>query len=342
MNHFRSLQTIEQFLKEGQTNTGKPQAGDSVARSAFQPAWVTIGSFDGVHLGHQAILKPLAEQAHAAGALAVVVTFHPHPVVVLRGVSQPIYITGPDERAQLMHNLGIDAVLTLTFDRDLAALSAEEFMQMMVDHLNLKQLWVGEDFALGRNRQGDIPALRAIGERLGYTVRVMETIEATTTQPVNSNSSSVKISSSIIRELIRKGAVAEANRMMGHPFTVEGKVIHGEARGRHLGFPTANVDYWMEKVTPALGVYATWAWVGDQRYPSVTNIGLNPTFTDQLIHPRVEAFLIDFDGDLYEQEMRVEFLEFLRPELRFDSIQALIDQMNHDTERAREVLEHAT
>ena len=334
MNHFRSIQEIEAFLKEGRTfTTGRKFAFNHTADSdGALRTWATIGSYDGVHLGHQAILKTMAEQAHAAGAAAVVITFHPHPVVVLRGVSQPIYLTTPDERAQLMHDLGIDAVLTLTFDRALAGLTAEEFMGQIVSPLRLEQLWVGQDFALGRNRQGDIPTLREMGQRMGYTVNVIDLVELPGTG---------KISSSRIREVIRTGTVAEAAQMLGRLYSLDGPVMHGEARGRNLGFPTANVGYWEEKVAPALGVYATWAWVGQNRYPSVTNVGLNPTFTDQLTKPRVEAYLIDYSGDLYDQEMRLEFLEFLRPELRFDSVEALIDQMQIDTQRAREVLAHA-
>ena len=178
---------------------------------------------------------------------------------------------------------------------------------------------------------------------MGYTVNVVDLVEQPVLEKLNSEklSNSGKISSSHIRELIRAGAVAEAALMLGRPYSVEGPVMHGKARGRTLGFPTANVGYWEEKVPPALGVYATWAWVGDTRYPSVTSVGLNPTFNDGLTTPRVEAYLIDYSGDLYDQQMRVEFLEFLRPEMRFTSAEALIDQMKQDTIRAREVLAHA-
>lgn len=340
MNHFRSIQTLEHFLKEELTVSEDPQPAGAGKQFAFGRTWATIGAYDGVHIGHQAILTRMASQAHAAGAAALVITFHPHPVVVLRGVTQPIYLTSPEERARLITDLGIDAVLTMTFDRALAGLTAEEFMQKMVDHMGLKQLWVGPDFALGRNRQGDIPTLREIGTRLGYTVQVIDTVEAPTSDGAAAAEKG-KVSSSSIRELVRQGAVAEARRILGRPYSLEGPVTHGEARGRKLGFPTANVAYWPEKITPALGVYATWVQVGDKRFPAVTNVGLNPTFTDQLTLPRVEAYLLDYSGDLYGQEMRVDFLEFLRPELRFDSVQALIDQMNQDTQRAREVLSHA-
>lgn len=305
----------------------------------LEGAWVTIGTYDGVHRGHQAILRPMAEAAHAAGAPAVVVTFYPNPVVVLRGVSEPVLLTPPDERARLMGALGIDAVITLSFDHALASLPAETFMQRLSDALGLRQLWVGHDFALGRNRQGDIPALEAIGARLGYSVHVTGEVLV----------DGLRISSSQIRERVRLGDLAAANKMLGRPYAMQGLVAHGEERGRALGFPTANVDYWPGQIAPAYGVYATWTWISDgsdarplvRRVPSVTSVGLRPTFDPPILTPRVEAYLIDFTGDLYGQMARVEFLEFLRPELKFDSAQALIDQMILDTQTAREVLAHA-
>jgi riboflavin kinase/FMN adenylyltransferase len=298
---------------------------------ALQAAWATIGTFDGVHRGHHAIVSPMVEAAHAAGSPAVVVTFSPHPVAVLRGIQEPMCLTTPDERARLLEGLGIDVVLTLTFDQALAGLSAQDFMQRLSERLGLRQLWVGNDFALGRNRQGDIPTLREIGRDLGYTVHVASEIAI----------DGERISSSQIRNLLREGNVHQADRLLGRPYHMEGPVTHGDGRGRGLGFPTANVDYPVQKILPRYGVYATWAWVDGQRLPSVTSLGVRPTFDSPDSKPRLEAFLIDFDKDLYGQHVRVEFLEFLRSELRFDSVQALIDQMVLDTQNAREVLAHA-
>lgn len=301
----------------------------------IENAFATIGMFDGVHRGHQAILKPLIEGAQAAGSPAVVVTFHPHPVEVLRGVEEPIYLTSPEERAQLLGALGIDAVVTLTFDRALASLSAEEFMRRMSRGLGLRQLWVGDDFALGRNRQGTLPVLRALGESMGYSLNVTQEVRA------GEHSGAGRVSSSAIRALLRDGKAAEAAQMLGRPYSVEGIVVHGDGRGRQLGFPTANVAYWPKKVIPAYGVYATWTWAGGQRCASVSSVGVRPTFDPPGSPARVEAYLIDYAGDLYGQQARVEFLEFLRPELRFNTAQALIDQMVMDTQNAREVLAHA-
>lgn len=297
----------------------------------LENAWATIGMFDGVHLGHQAILKPLVEQAHAAGNPAVVVTFFPHPIVVLRGVNDEIYLTSPEERARLIHDLGVDAVVTLAFDRALASLSAEEFVAKMKTALGLRQLWVGGDFALGRNRQGDTGVLRALGAKMGYELHVIEDVRT-------ANNDGVRISSSAIRGLVRQGQVREATQMLGRPYALEGGIIHGDGRGKMLGFPTANIGYWPGKVMPAYGVYATWLWVDGQRLPSVSSVGVRPTFDPPGSPPRVEAYVIDYEGDLYHRVARLEFLRYLRPELRFDSAQTLIAQMNVDTLNAREVL----
>jgi riboflavin kinase / FMN adenylyltransferase len=303
----------------------------SFEEASIKNAWATIGTFDGVHRGHQAILMPMVQAAHAAGNPVVVVTFFPHPVTVLRGIQEPISLTTPDERAHLLGALGVDAVITLTFDRALASLTAEEFMRMMNARLGLRQLWVGDDFALGRNRQGDIPTLRAIGDQLGYTLHVTSEVDV----------DGERVSSSLIRGLVRKGEVAQAARLLGRPYSLAGPVAHGDGRGRGLGFPTANVDYWPGKISPAYGVYVTWTWVDGQRIPSVTSVGVRPTFDPPGSTPRVEAFLIDYEANLYDRPVSVEFLKFLRPELRFSSVQALIDQMVLDTQNAREVLAHA-
>ena len=310
---------------------------DTFADGQIENAWATIGMYDGVHRGHQAILLPLIAEAHAAGSPAVVVTFHPHPVEVLRGLDEPLYLTAPDERARLLGDLGADAVITLTFDRALASLSAEEFMQRMSRALGLRQLWVGDDFALGRNRQGTLPVLESLGEQMGYRLHVTHEVRAAE----GGNNAGGRISSSAIRALLRDGKAGEAARMLGRPYSVEGPVVHGDGRGRQLGFPTANVHYWPKKVIPAYGVYATWTWVGGERIASVSSVGVRPTFDPPGSPARVEAYLIDYTGDLYGQHARVEFLEFLRPELRFDTAQALIEQMELDTQNAREVFAHA-
>jgi riboflavin kinase/FMN adenylyltransferase len=298
----------------------------------LKSTWVTIGAFDGVHRGHQALIRPLVEAAHQAGREVVVVTFFPHPVVVLRGLKGPFYLNSPEERAELLGELGVDYVVTLNFTRQVAALSAREFIELIAAHLGLERLWVGYDFALGRNRQGDIPTLRELGKEFGYQVEVVSKVDL----------NSEVVSSSRIRSLLGQGDVSQAARLMGHWYSFSGRVIHGDGRGKSLGIPTANLDYSPERILPAFGIYATWTWVDGVRYSSVTNVGIRPTFKNINNNVQIEAYLMDFDRDIYDTTIRLDFVEYLRQEERFENIQALVDQMHKDVQKAREVLPNAT
>jgi riboflavin kinase / FMN adenylyltransferase len=293
--------------------------------------WVTIGSFDGVHRGHQALVKSLVEQAHQAGSPALVITFFPHPAVVLRNISDPFYLTSPDERAELLSGLGVDYLITLPFSRELAAVSAGDFMQMLSSKLGLRNLWVGSDFALGRNREGDVPHLRQIGETLDFDVQVVE--------PVLENGE--VISSSQIRAALSSGNVAEAARLLGRWYSITGEVVHGDGRGHSLGIPTANLSYWSQRLLPAFGIYANWVIAGEQRLPAVSNVGVRPMFLNPEIGPQVEAHILDFSQDLYGQVITVEFVEYLRSEQKYDSVDDLLAQIQKDIQKTREVLQHA-
>ncbi len=292
--------------------------------------WITIGSFDGVHIGHQKIVKRLVQGAHAQGHLATVVTFYPHPAVVL-GKSNGGYLTTPEERANLLGDQGVDYVVTIPFSWELASLSALEFMRLMKNHLGLKRLVIGYDFALGRQREGNFTRLLEIGKQLHYSVGVHEPVEI----------DGSPVSSSQIRKLVREGEVESAARLLGRWYFVDGSVIHGDGRGKALGIPTANLAFWQERVMPASGVYATWAWIEGIRHPSVSNLGLRPTFDNNAVVPQLEAHLLDFDEDLYGRTVRLEFVSRLRPEVRFESINALIEQIQRDKHKASEVLENA-
>ena len=294
-------------------------------------ACLTIGSFDGVHLGHQALIQNLIADAAAIGSQPVVLTFFPHPAVVLRNLQEAYYLSTPEERKQLLFQHGVEIQITQHFDMDLASVGARDFMQMLSNHLGLKRLWVGHDFALGRNREGNVSRLHAIGKELGYTVEVI--------QPVKLDNDI--ISSSLIRRHLSSAELRDANRLLGRYYSVKGKVVSGDRRGRGLGFPTANLAPWNQKLLPANGIYATWAVLDGQTLPSVTSIGLRPTFENQSTTPRVETYIFNFDQDIYGQELEIQFVEFLRPELRFNSVPALIIQMNRDVLRSREVLHAA-
>ena len=296
----------------------------------LKQSWLTIGSFDGVHLGHQQILKQLVNGARAAQSPSVVVTFFPHPAVVLGKGTNGGYLSTPEERAELLGACGVDVVITLPFTRELAALSALDFMNRLQGRLDISHLLVGYDFALGRGREGNVERLREIGNELGYQLEMLEPVEL----------GGMPVSSSQIRRLVHSGDVEAAARLLGRRYMVEGMVVHGNGRGKALGFPTANLETWEERVMPAFGVYATWAWVDRIRHPSVSSFGLRPTFQSDAPAPQLEAYLMNYSGDLYGKNIRLEFVAYLRPELRFETVDALIEQMNRDTIQSLEVLDN--
>jgi riboflavin kinase/FMN adenylyltransferase len=290
-------------------------------------AWLAIGTYDGVHLGHQAILQEMVAGASRLGVPAVVLTFHPHPKIVLRGSTGPLYLTLPEERARIITSLGVDYTVLHAFDRQVAAMSAKEFMLRMKTHFQLSQLWVGYDFALGRQREGDLTRLRELGEELGYLVHVRS--------PLSINDQIV--SSSKIRELISAGEVQQAARLLGRAYSIHGPVIDGDGRGKRIGIPTANIRVDSEKIIPGNGVYACRAWIGGNQWAAATNIGIRPTFDQQGLMPHIEAHLLDYQGDLYGNQIQLEFIARLRGEKRFPDVEALIQQIRDDIQHTRQI-----
>ncbi|HVP20787.1 MAG TPA: bifunctional riboflavin kinase/FAD synthetase [Anaerolineaceae bacterium] len=295
-------------------------------------SWVTIGSFDGVHLGHQSIIRRLVAGAHADNLPAIVITFFPHPSKVLRGNGAPFYLTTPEERAAILSDLDVDFAITLTFDKELASHTADEFIGDLWRHLSLKHLLVGHDFALGRGREGNFDVLGKLSQKYGYSIEefVPFMIEGEV------------VSSSRIREMINEGNVRRASQYLGRFYDVEGKVVPGDGRGRTIGIPTANLEIWKERLLPGRGVYATLADYAGKTYPSVTNIGLRPTFENQSSLLTIETHLLGLSQDLYGSFLKLEFVEFLRSEQRFPSVQALVDQIHSDIDRAKGVLSHVS
>ncbi|MBC7258870.1 MAG: bifunctional riboflavin kinase/FAD synthetase [Chloroflexi bacterium] len=292
-----------------------------------QDTVATIGAFDGVHLGHQFLIRNLVARAKETGRLAMVVTFHPHPVAVLRPDLPIRYLTTPGEKAVLMEQLSLDILAILPFDAQMAQMSAAEFTGALVRHLRLRELWVGPDFALGRNREGDIATLRALGADLGFAVRAVEPFLL----------DGEVVSSTRIRALLAQGDVRGATRLLGRYPTVAGEVVPGARRGRALGYPTANLEVRQERAVPADGVYAVFAVLGTERYPGVANIGVRPSFDNGA--RTVETFILDFDQDIYGCDLVVEFVERLRPEQRFPNIADLVRQIGQDVEVARRILD---
>jgi riboflavin kinase/FMN adenylyltransferase len=299
----------------------------SLEELTLKNSHLTIGVYDGVHRGHQQIIRKLVHDAHAQNEPAVVLTFDPHPASVLSG-REIKCLTTPDERAELLGNLGVDFVLTQRFTRDLSTATAQEYMSTLKQTLGLKRLLIGYDFALGKGREGNATRLAEIGREMDYSVEVI---------PAVSDESGV-ISSTEIRKLISTGNVNEASNLLGHNYIMSGEVIHGAERGRKIGFPTANVEYPQQKAIPSNGIYACRATLGAEQFMAATNIGFNPTFTPERKTPSLEAYLLDFDRDIYGQNLKLEFVARIRDELKFDSVEALIEKIKEDVRVTRKIM----
>ena len=293
-----------------------------------RPTALTIGVFDGVHRGHQIVLKHVVESARSHGLAAAAITFHPHPRQVLRPDLTTEYVTSLEDRLALIMQIGLDSVATVSFTSDFSLTDAGDFVRMLVEEFQLARLIIGEDFALGRQRGGDPDTLRTLGEALGYEVEVIELLTGESTD---------KVSSTEIRRALAEGDVRLVGDLLGRRYSLHGPVVVGFKRGRSIGFPTANVAIGNDRAIPAPGVYATIAHLESGPTPSVTNIGVRPTFDDGG-GLSIECHIMDFDEDIYGADLRVEFVERLRGERKFDGIEALVAQIGKDRDAARELL----
>ncbi|KJQ53120.1 bifunctional riboflavin kinase/FAD synthetase [Microbacterium sp. SA39] len=302
----------------------------------FGPSAVAIGKFDGVHAGHRAVIQRLEEAAEASGSRSVAVTFDRNPLAVLRPDRCPENVVTVDRKLELLGELGLDATLVLTFDEELAARSAEDFVvDILVDALHVSTVLVGEDFRFGRGGAGTPALLREMGPAHGFTVEVVDDVYLP--------GSERRVSSTWIRELLIEGDVAEATRVLGRHPDVRGEVVHGLKRGRELGFPTANLSTIVDAFVPADGVYAGWLVDHDTgiRHPSAISVGTNPTF-DDVLERQVEAHVLDETGlDLYGHDVTVEFVERLRGMVAYEGIEKLSAQIGVDVDDARRVLADA-
>jgi riboflavin kinase/FMN adenylyltransferase len=330
-----------------------------------EPSCLTIGYFDGVHRGHRYLIGNASTSARRQRLRAVLLTFYPHPSVVLRG-SEPFYLSTREEKLALLAELDLDLIVIQPFTPGLARTRARQFVDRLVEQVGISELWVGPDFALGYRREGDIPFLRQMGGQRGFAVNVVNRLKL----------DGVPITSSRIRQALREGDVTLAARCLGRPYCLSGPVTIGAQRGRTLGFPTANVEVPVERAVPANGVYAAWARLrtepaagseiptphsdelsaqalrrdaaamqahaqdsGTERHRAVINIGTRPTFDDG---PRtVEAHLLDFDRDIYGERLTLDFVTRLRPEQRFNGVEELVAQISRDVEQARQLLHAA-
>ena len=287
---------------------------------------LTIGVFDGVHLGHKYLLSQLKELARQQNLLGGVVTFRQHPQEVVSPTSTLPFLTSLGERINLLKNEGVEAIITLTFTRELAQLSARQFVVLLKKYLRMRGVVGGSDFALGRDREGNISTLRALGQEMNFSVTVVS--------PMMVNGEVV--SSTAIRRALAEGDMKRVHNLSGRPFSFQGPVGSGTGRGVGLGFPTANLNIDSGQALPADGVYVTWAYIDDKAYQSMTNIGKQPTFGGS--KRTVEVYILDYHGNLYGEELKINIVERLRDEKRFDTAEELKKQITKDIEQGRAIL----
>lgn len=290
-------------------------------------AVVTVGTFDGVHRGHREVLREIVRRARGTGRRSVLVTFHPHPLRVVRPDVAPPLLTTPAEKKVLLAESGLEYAVFLPFTRTLQDYSARRFVEeILLGRLGMTELVIGYDHGFGKDRSGTVETMRELGSELGFQVDVVEAVEI----------EGGAVSSTRIRSALAAGDVLEAARGLGRPYSLQGPVVRGAQRGRRLGFPTANINVGdPEKLLPREGIYAVYGWVNGSRVPGLLHLGPRPTF--QGAPPSVELYLLDWSGNLYGQQVRVEFCARLREILPFSSAEALVAQMRRDEEAGREI-----
>lgn len=287
---------------------------------------LTLGNFDGVHLGHQAIFKQVVERARKINGTSIVFTFEPHPLKVLAPERSPRLLNTFDGKMKLLSSAGIDVVVCAEFTRDFAEQDPEDFAQKILHKtIGVKEVYVGYDYAFGKSREGGVESLKKMGQACGFSVSVVEAVRV----------NDVVASSSAVRDYISAGSVEKAAELLGRNYSIEGKVVHGSHRGRDLGFPTANLNT-PNELLPAYGVYAVYAAVDGRSFQGVASIGVRPTFEAGPLS--VEVYLFDFEGNLYGKQMEVSFVSFLRTEQKFPDVLSLISQMRKDVEEAKKKL----
>lgn len=298
---------------------------------AAPPGWgrsvVTIGMYDGVHRGHQQIITAAVRRARELSLPSVVVSFDPHPSEVVRPGSHPPILTPPARKADLIEELGVDVLCVLPFTREFSRLAADEFVHLvLLERLHVAAVVVGENFRFGHRAAGDVPLLVALGRRFGFTAEGVALLSG----------DDVELSSTYVRACVAAGDMDRASRALGRPHRVEGVVVRGDRRGRDLGYPTANVQSPAHTAIPADGVYAGRLIRSGVELVAAISVGTNPTFSGA--ERRVEAFVLDFDGDLYGERVGLSFSARLRPTVRFATVEGLVAQMDQDVQRTREVL----
>jgi riboflavin kinase/FMN adenylyltransferase len=294
--------------------------------SSEQGMLLTIGVFDGIHLGHKFLISQLVEQARQQNLLSGVITFRQHPQEVLQPQTKLPFLTDLTERSELLKNEGIDVIIPLTFTVESARFGARQFVGLLKKYLRMRGLVIGADFALGQNRKGNADTLRALGQEMDFSVIVVPAVMM----------DGEVVSSTAIRRALARGDMPRVRKLAGRPFSLHGRVVTGAGRGVALDFPTANLDIVPEQALPPDGVYATWTYIDGQIYQSMTNIGRNPTFGDR--KRAVEVYVVGYHGDLYGRELKIDIMERLRDEKKFNTVAELKQQMAEDVKHGEVIL----
>lgn len=296
---------------------------------SYSNSYISVGNFDGVHRGHQAIIKEMIRQAEPQGAPVIVITFFPNPTDFFTHPREGFYLSTPKEKETLLLKMGVTKVITLRFDQDFSNLPARRFLLGLKENFGLHVLVVGHNFTLGKTRLGTIPVIESIGEELDFSINVVKPFML----------GEKDISSTLIRQYLDDGNVDGAAELLGRLYTISGEVSHGSDRGSRIGLPTANISHSPLKKFPAVGVYATYVSVNGETFQGVTNIGYRPTFEEQSL-PNMETHILDFDGNIYGKKITIGFLKKIREEKKFSGAASLLAQIDQDKSTARRIFEN--
>jgi riboflavin kinase/FMN adenylyltransferase len=320
---------VKPIIREHPENNMKTITDLDEIREPFNNAVITVGNFDGVHIGHQALFHEVIEKADAIGGTSVAMTFEPHPMRILEHNNHPTLITLYEQKAELIERTGIDVMVCVPFTKEFASMTAREFIEdLLVKKIGMKAIVVGEDYSFGKNREGDLALLKTFAGEMNFEVIVADWIKMSRKLPD-------RISSTKVRELVMAGQMQEARKMLGRHYQIRGVVVTGRDRGgKLLGIPTANINL-HDELCPKTGIYAVTVERQDKQLRGVANIGYSPTFDDHEF--TVEVHILDFDKDIYDEKIRVNFIQRIRDEKKFSDISELIDQIHKDIAAAREI-----
>jgi riboflavin kinase / FMN adenylyltransferase len=307
------------------------QQYQSLEKLNVDSSCVTIGVFDGIHLGHRKVIQTMLAESKAQQNASVVITFYPHPAYVLGRIDPPQYLLDNETKIKLIESMGVDYLISIPFTKEFATIEADDFILSLINNLQMKCLITGEDFTLGKNKYGNTSVLQTLSKRYAFNfLQVPEVDEKGN-----------RISSTLIRDLISSGQIEEANYLLDRYYHFSGGIVNGDHRGRKFGYPTANLKLNNERLYPQNGVYATFVQVENQILPAITNIGTRPTFKNKSEEVTIETYILDFNDSIYEKSMDLYFVAYIRPERKFSTAELLYKQIEHDILTTREILANA-